>query len=179
MKKFLTLVATAFMAANVFAQSATPLVLKRGTSAGFAGETEVYDFMMKEPYEAASFTCNVNSADYPKYILEFEQPLPKNFEVTYDWKESADPEGKVTREFGRAVGDGTTTKIELSFGEAHPYITEVRVQHNGNEETELKIKKLTLVGKDNTEKKIDAAFTGWAGTDNTKTYKGVVSYNKC
>lgn len=48
MKKFLTLVAAAFMAANVFAQSATPLVLKRGTSAGFAGETEVYDFMMEK-----------------------------------------------------------------------------------------------------------------------------------
>lgn len=63
----------------------------------------------------------------------------------------------------------------MSFDETHPYITEVRVQHNDAVETELKIKKLTLVSKDNTEKKIDARFTG---TDNTKTYKGVVSYNK-
>lgn len=97
--------------------------------------------------------------------------------MIYYWKESADADD-ANPAYGRAVGNGTTKKIELSFGETHPYITEVRVQHNDDVETELKIKKLTLVSKDNTEKKIDAAFTGFAGTDNTKTYKGVVSYNK-
>ena len=37
MKKFLTLVAAAFMAVSVFAQSGTPLELKGGWNAGFAG----------------------------------------------------------------------------------------------------------------------------------------------
>ena len=29
-----------------------------------------------------------------------------------------------------------------------------------------------------TEKQVDATFTGWAGTDNTVSYKGVVSFDK-
>lgn len=37
---------------------------------------------------------------------------------------------------------------------------------------------MILVAADGTEKKIDATFTGWAGTDNTVSYKGVVSFDK-
>ena len=40
------------------------------------------------------------------------------------------------------------------------------------------MKKLTLVGADGSEKKVDPTFTGWAGTDNTISYKGVVSFDK-
>lgn len=36
---------------------------------------------------------------------------------------------------------------------------------------------MILVDVNGTEKKIDASFTGWAGTDNTVYYKGMVSFN--
>ena len=98
--------------------------------------------------------------------------------MNYTWKTSADAEGEATPAYGRAVGDGTTKKFELSFDQEHPYIVNVSVQHTDAEEVNLKVKKLTLVGADATEKKIDPTFTGWAGTDNTVVYKGVVSFDK-
>lgn len=98
--------------------------------------------------------------------------------VNYTWKASADAEGDATPAYGRAVGDGTTKKFELVFDPEHPYIVGVSVQHTDDEEVNLKVKKLTLVGADATEKKINATFTGWAGTDNTVVYKGVVSFDK-
>lgn len=177
MKKLLTLVAAAFMAVNVFAQSGTPLELKDDWSAGFAGDADVYNFTISGKYGAAEFACNVNSAEYPKYILEFEDPLPANFQVNYTWKTSADAEGVATPAFGRAVGDGTTKKFELYFDKAHPYIVGVGVQHTDAEKANLKVKKMILVDANGTEKKIDASFTGWAGTDNTVYYKGMVSFN--
>ena len=166
------------MAVSVNAQTETPLVLGGGWNAGFAGDADVYDFTISKQWGAAEFACNVNSADYPKYILEFEDPLPANFQVNYTWKTSADAEGEATAAFGRAKGDGTTKKFELSFDQEHPYIVNVSVQHTDAEEVNLKVKKLTLVGADATEKKIDPTFTGWAGTDNTVVYKGVVSFDK-
>ena len=167
------------MAVSVNAQTETPLVLGGGWNAGFAGDADVYDFTISKQWGAAEFACNVNSADYPKYILEFEDPLPANFQVNYTWKTSADAEGEATPAYGRAVGDGTTKKFELFFDqEQHPYIVGVGVQHTNEEEVNLKVKKLTLVGADATEKKIDPTFTGWAGTDNTVVYKGVVSFDK-
>ena len=51
------------------------------------------------------------------------------------------------------------------------------MQHTDAEEVNLKVKKMILVAADGTEKKINASFTGWAGTDNSVAYKGVVSYN--
>ena len=179
MKKLFTLIVAAFMAVSVNAQTETPLVLGGGWNAGFAGDADVYDFTISKKWGAAEFACNVNSADYPKYILEFEDPLPANFQVNYTWKTSADAEGEATPAYGRAVGDGTTKKFELFFDqEQHPYIVGVGVQHTDEEEVNLKVKKLTLVGADATEKKIDPTFTGWAGTDNTVVYKGVVSFDK-
>lgn len=178
MKKLFTLIVAAFMAVSVNAQTETPLVLGGGWNAGFAGDADVYDFTISKKWGAAEFACNVNSADYPKYILEFEDPLPANFQVNYTWKTSADAEGEATPAYGRAVGDGTTKKFELSFDQEHPYIVGVSVQHTDEEEVNLKVKKLTLVGADATEKKIDPTFTGWAGTDNTVVYKGVVSFDK-
>lgn len=166
------------MAVSVNAQTETPLVLGGGWNAGFAGDADVYDFTISKKWGAAEFACNVNSADYPKYILEFEDPLPANFQVNYTWKTSADAEGEATPAYGRAVGDGATKKFELFFGQEHPYIVGVGVQHTDEEEVNLKVKKLTLVGADATEKKIDPTFTGWAGTDNTVVYKGVVSFDK-
>ena len=166
------------MAVSVNAQTETPLVLGGGWNAGFAGDADVYDFTVSKLYGAAEFACNVNSADYPKYILEFEEPLPANFQVNYTWKTSADAEGEATPAYGRAVGDGTTKKFELSFDQEHPYIVNVSVQHTDAEEVNLKVKKMILVAADGTEKKIDATFTGWAGTDNTVSYKGVVSFDK-
>ena len=179
MKKLFTLIVAAFMAVSVNAQTETPLALGGGYNAGFAGDADVYDFTISKQWGAAEFACNVNSADYPKYILEFEDPLPANFQVNYTWKTSADAEGEATPAYGRAVGDGTTKKFELFFDqEQHPYIVGVGVQHTDEEEVNLKVKKLTLVGADATEKKIDPTFTGWAGTDNTVVYKGVVSFDK-
>ena len=178
MKKLFTLIVAAFMAVSVNAQTETPLVLGGGWNAGFAGETDVYDFTISKKWGAAEFACNVNSADYPKYILEFEDPLPANCQVNYTWKASADAEGDATPAYGRAVGDGTKKKFELSFDQEHPYIVGVSVQHTDDEEVNLKVKKMILVAADATEKKIDATFTGWAGTDNTVVYKGVVSFDK-
>ena len=177
MKKLFTLIVAAFMAVSVNAQTETRLVLGGGYNAGFAGDADVYDFTISKQWGAAEFACNVNSADYPKYILEFEDPLPANFQVNYTWKTSADAEGEATPAYGRAVGDGTTKKFELFFDPEHPYIVGVGVQHTDDKEANLKVKKLTLVGADATEKKIDATFTGWAGTDNTVSYKGVVSFD--
>ena len=177
MKKLFTLIVAAFMAVSVNAQTETPLVLGGGWNAGFAGDADVYDFTISKQWGAAEFACNVNSADYPKYILEFEEPLPANFQVNYTWKTSADAEGEATAAFGRAKGDGTTKKFELSFDQEHPYIVGVSVQHTDAEEVNLKVKKMILVAADGTEKKIDATFTGWAGTDNTVSYKGVVSFD--
>ena len=177
MKKLFTLIVAAFMGVSVNAQTETPLVLGGGYNAGFAGDADVYDFTISKQWGAAEFACNVNSADYPKYILEFEDPLPANFQVNYTWKTSADAEGEATPAYGRAVGDGTTKKFELFFDQEHPYIVGVGVQHTDDKEANLKVKKLTLVGADATEKKIDATFTGWAGTDNTVSYKGVVSFD--
>lgn len=178
MKKLFTLMAAAFMAVSVNAQTETPLVLGGGWNAGFAGDADVYDFTVSKLYGAAEFACNVNSADYPKCILEFEDPLPANFQVNYTWKTSADAEGDATPAYGRAVGDGATKKFELYFGKEHPYIVNVSVQHTDDKEVNLKVKKLTLVGADASEKQVDATFTGWAGTDNTVSYKGVVSFDK-
>lgn len=177
MKKLLTLVAAAFMAVSVFAQSGTPLELKGGWNAGFAGDADVYNFTISGLYGAAEFACNVNSADYPRYILEFEEPLPANFQVNYTWKTSADAEGEATPAYGRVKGDGKTKKFDLYFDQEHPYIVGVGVQHTDKEEVNLKVKKMILVAADGTEKKIDASFTGWAGTDNTVYYKGMVSFN--
>ena len=177
MKKLLTLMAAAFMAVSVFAQNGTPLELKGGWNAGFAGDADVYNFTISKLYGAAEFACNVNSADYPKFILEFEEPLPANFQVNYTWKASAGAEGEATPAFGRAVGDGTTKKFELYFDQTHPYIVGVGVQHTDDKEANLKVKKMILVATDGTEKKIDASFTGWAGTDNTVYCKGMVSFN--
>lgn len=177
MKKIFTLMAAALMAVSVNAQTETPLVLGGGWNAGFAGDADVYDFTISKQWGAAEFACNVNSADYPKFILEFEEPLPANCQVNYTWKTSADAEGDATPEYGKAVGDGATKKFELAFDAEHPYIVGVSVQHTDAEEVNLKVKKLTLVGVDGSEKKVDATFTGWAGTDNTVSYKGVVSFN--
>ena len=177
MKKLFTLMAAVLMAASVNAQTETPLVLGGGWNAGFAGDAAVYDSPISPPWGAAELACHVNSADYPKYILEFEEPLPANFPVNYTWKTSADAEGEATAAFGRAKGDGTTKKFELSFDQEHPYIVGVSVQHTDAEEVNLKVKKMILVAADGTEKKIDATFTGWAGTDNTVSYKGVVSFD--
>ena len=177
MKKLFTLMAAALMAVSVNAQTETPLVLGGGWNAGFAGDADVYDFTISKLYGAAEFACNVNSADYPKYILEFEDPLPANFQVNYTWKTSADAEGEATPAYGRAVGDGTNKKFELAFDQEHPYIVNVSVQHTDDKEVNLKVKKLTLVGADASEKQVDPTFTGWAGTDNTVSYKGVVSFD--
>ena len=177
MKKLLTLVAAAFMAVGVFAQNVTPLKLGGGWNKGFAYDADVYDFTISGKWAAAKFACNVNSKDYPKYILEFEDPLPANFQVNYTWKTSADAEGEATPEYGRAVGDGQTKKFELDFDKKHPYIVDVDVQHTDDKEVNLKVKKLILVAADRTEKKIYATFTG-TGTDNNVPYKGVVSFNK-
>ena len=180
MKKLFTLIVAAFMAVSVNAQTETPLVLGGGWNAGFAYDADVYDFTISKMYGAAEFACNVNSADYPKYILEFEDPLPANCQVNYTWKASADAEGEATPAYGRAVGDGTTKKFELSFDQEHPYIVGVSVQHTDEEEVNLKVKKLTLVGADDSEKQVYASFTDWAGTDNTVgyKYKGIVSFDK-
>ena len=178
MKKFFTLIAAALVAASANAQNETPLALGGGWNNGFAGEADVYDFSIEKQWGAAEFACNVNSSDYPKFVLEFEEPLPANCQVNYSWKASADAEGDASFAYGRAVGDGVTKKFELSFDPEHPYIVGVSVQHTDDVAVDLKVKKLTLVGANGDEKKVDASFTNWAGKDNTVSYKGTVAFNK-
>lgn len=177
MKKIFTLIFAAFFAAGVNAQTETPLVLGGGWNNGFVGDADVFDYTITKQWGAAEFACNVNSADYPKYVLEFDEPLPANCQVNYFWKSSADAEGDATPQYGAAIGDGTTTKFELAFNPEHAYITTVAVQHTDDVEAVLKVKKLTLVGADGKEKTVAPSFTTWAGTDNTIAYKGTVSYN--
>ena len=177
MKKLFTLIAAALLAASVNAQTETPLVLGGGWNNGFVGDADVFDYTITKQWGAAEFACNVNSADYPKFVLEFDEPLPANCQVNYFWKASADAEGDATPQYGAAVGDGTTTKYELAFNPEHAYITNIAVQHTDDVEAVLKVKKLTLVGADGKDKTVAPTFTGWAGTDNTIAYKGTVSYN--
>ena len=176
MKKLLTLVAAAFMAVSVFAQSGTPLELKGGWNAGFAGDAEVYNVTISGKWAAAKFACNVKSEDDPRCLLEFEDPLPANFQVNYTWKTSADAAGEATPAYGRAKGDGKKEIFELFFDQNHPYIVDVDVQHTDEEKKNLKVKKLILCHHNGSTKKINATFTGDV-TDNTVTYKGVVSFD--
>ena len=177
MKKLLTLVAAAFMAVSVFAQSGTPLELKGGWNAGFAGDAEVYNVTISGLWAAAKFACNVKSEDYYRYILEFEGPLPANFQVNYTWKTSADAAGEATAEYCRAQGNGKQEIFDLLFDQKHPYIVDVDVQHTDKEKKNLKVKQLILCHRNGSTKKINATFTGDV-TDNTVTYKGVVSFDK-
>jgi len=178
MKKLFTVVALAFFAVCGFAQNDTPLELGGGWNNGFAGEADVYSYTLEKQYGAAEFLCNVSTTDYPKYIVEFEDPLPANFQINYTWKESADAEGEAKAAYGRAVGNGTDKKFELTFDSEHPFIVGVSVQHTDTETANLKVKKLTLVAANGDEKKISPSFTTWAGTDNTALYKGSVSFTK-
>ncbi|MBM0142725.1 hypothetical protein [Segatella copri] len=177
MKKIMTLVAAAMMAVGLHAQTWTPLALGGGWNAGFVGDADIFDYTINKKWAAAEFACNVSSAEYPKYVLEFEEPLPANFQINYTYKASADAEGDATPVYGQAVGDGKTTKFELSFNAQHPYIVTVSVQHTDEVEANLKVKKLTLVGTDGKEKNVLPSLVGWAGADNTIMYKGTVSYN--
>lgn len=178
MKKIFTFIAAALMAVSANAQTETPLALGGGWNNGFAGEADVYNYTVKGQWGAALFACNVLAADYPKFVLEFDEPLPANFQVNYLWKESADATGDATVAWGRATGDGETKKIELYFDkESHPYITEVSVQHTDAEEAMLAVRKMLLVSASG-ENDIEVAptFTTWAGTENTVFYKGTVTY---
>ena len=175
MKKIMTLVAAAMMAVGLHAQTWTPLALGGGWNKGFVGEADVFDYTISNKWAAAEFACNVSSAEYPKYVLEFEEPLPANFQINYTYKASADAEGDATPVYGRAVGDGKTTKFELSFDAQHPYIVTVSVQHTDDVEANLKVKKLTLVGADSNEKVVLPTSIGEG--DNTVMYKGTVSYD--
>lgn len=177
MKKLLTLVAAAFMAVSVFAQNPTSLSLGGGWYKGFAYDADVYDVTISGLWAAAKFACNVKSEDYYRYILEFEGPLPANFQVNYTWKTSADAEGEATPVYGRAVGNGKQEIFDLLFDQKHPYIVDVDVQHKDKEKKNLKVKQLILCHRNGSTKKINATFTGDV-TDNTVTYKGVVSFDK-
>ena len=183
MKKLITLFAALLMALGASAQEiGTPIALGGGWNAGFVGESDVYSYTMNTQWRAAEFACNVSSATYAKYIVEFEEPLPANFQINYVWKESAEATGEEVA-YGRAVGDGEKTKYELFFDPAHPYITNVSVQHTDEVPATIKIKKLTLESQDG-ESKLNIAPTlinygdPQHGTDNTIYYKGTVKYDK-
>lgn len=177
MKKLITLFAAVLMAVGASAQeTGTPIALGGGWNAGFAGDTDVYNFTVVKQYGAADYACNVLAADYPKCIVELEEALPANFQINYVWKESAE-ETTETPAYGRAVGDGEKKSFEIIFEDGHNYITSVSVQHTDAVEANLVIKKLTLVAKSGENKIVSPVFTGWAGTDNTQYYKGTVSFN--
>lgn len=148
-----------------------------GWNNGFALDADVYSYTVKGQWGAAEFACNVLAADYPHYVLEFEEPLPANFQINYLWKESAEATGDAKPEYGRAVGDGNKKIFDLYFDKNHPYITGVAVQHTDEVEASLKIKKLTLKAANGEDIMVAPTFTNWAGTDNTVAYKGTVFYN--
>ena len=183
MRKLITLLFVALLSATgANAQREIPLALGGDWNAGFVGESDVYSYTMNTQWRVAEFACNVSSANYAKYIVEFEEPLPANFQINYVWKESAEATGE-TVAYGRAVGDGKKTKYELFFDSAHPYITNVSVQHTDAVPATIKIKKLTLESQDG-ESKLNIAPTlinygdPQHGTDNTIYYKGTVKYDK-
>ena len=181
MKKLITLLFVALLCATgANAQREIPLTLGGGGNwnAGFVGDADVYSYTMNAIYGAAEFACNVSSAEYPKYIVEFEEPLPANFQINYVWKESAEATGEEVA-YGRAVGDGNKTKFELSFDYTHPYITMVAVQHTNDVSASIKIKKLTLVSaNEENNLYIVPQFTNWAGTDNSEYYSGTVTFDQ-
>lgn len=181
MKKLITLLFVALLCATgANAQREIPLTLGGGGNwnAGFVGDADVYSYTMNAIYGAAEFACNVSSAEYPKYIVEFEEPLPENFQINYVYKESAEAEATIPV-YGRAVGDGNKTKFELSFDYTHPYITMVAVQHTNDVSASIKIKKLTLVSaNEENNLYIVPQFTNWAGTDNSEYYSGTVTFDK-
>lgn len=181
MKKLITLLFVALLCATgANAQREIPLTLGGGGNwnAGFVGDADVYSYTMNAIYGAAEFACNVSSAEYPKYIVEFEEPLPENFQINYVYKESAEAEATIPV-YGRAVGDGNKTKFELSFDYTHPYITMVAVQHTNDVSASIKIKKLTLVSaNEENNLYIVPQFTNWAGTDNSEYYSGTVTFDQ-
>ena len=186
MRKLITLLFVALLSATgANAQREIPLALGGGWNAGFVGEADVYSYTINNKWIAAEFACNVSSADYPKYIVEFEEPLPANFQINYGWKKSAEAEGDTNWEWNKAYGMEPTTKYELNFDPSHPYITGVSVQHTDDVSATIKIKKLTLVSKDGESKlEIAPTFGNWGdpanGTDNTiyNPYKGTVKYDQ-
>lgn len=184
MKKLVTLLFVALLSATgANAQREIPLVLGGGWNAGFVGESDVYSYTMNVKWLAVDFACNVSSADYPTYIVEFEEPLPENFQINYGWKQSAEDTGEANWEWNQGFSYGSTTKYVLNFNPEHPYITGVSVQHTNDVSAEIKIKKLTLVSKDGKSNlNIAPTFNNWndpkRGTDDTKYYKGTVKYDK-
>lgn len=178
MKKLFTLVAAALMAVGVNAQG-TAIELGGGWNAGFVADADVFYYEVNKQWGAAEFACNVSAADYPKFILEFEKPLPENFQINYLYKESADAEGDAKVQYHLAAGDGATKTFEIPFmeGVGHNYITGVAVQHTDEVTANLAVKKLTLVAASGETKLVGPTFTTWAGTDLTKAYKGTVSFN--
>ena len=179
MKKLVTLLFVALLCATgANAQREIPLLLRGGWNAGFVGDADVYSYTLNAQFAAAEFACNVSSAEYPKYIVEFEEPLPENFQINYVYKESAEAEA-TSAVYARAVGDGNKTKFELNFDYAHPYITMVAVQHTDAVSASIKIKKLTLVSANENKFYIAPKFIDWGGgTDNTEFYSGTVTYAK-
>lgn len=177
MKKLFTLVAAALMAVGVNAQG-TAIELGGGWNAGFVADADVFHYEVNKLWGAAEFACNVSAADYPRFILEFEEPLPANFQINYLWKESADAEGNATAQYALAVGDGVKKTFEIPFmeGVGHNYITGVAVQHTDEVTANLAVKKMTLVAASGENKLVGPTFTTWAGTDLTKAYKGTVSF---
>lgn len=175
MKKFFTLCAIA--SAMVFSANAdTALRLGGGWNGGFAGDADVYTFSITSQWGAAEFNCNINSADYPSVVLEFEEPCPAGFQVNYMWKSSADAEGDAAPQYGAAMPEGQTS-VEIYFNqeEGHAFITTVSCQHTTADATVLKIKKATFKSATGETVEIAPAFTSWAGTDQTVCYRGTVS----
>ena len=177
MKKLFTLLIAAAFVVGAHAQEEIQLPLGGGWNNGFALDADVYSYTVKGQWGAAEFACNVLAADYPHYVLEFEEPLPANFQINYLWKESAEATDAATPAYGRAVGDGNKKIFDLYFDKNHPYITGVAVQHTNEVEASLKIKKLTLKAANGEDIMVAPTFTNWAGTDNTVAYKGTVFYN--
>lgn len=177
MKKLFTLLTAAAFVVGAHAQEEILLPLGGGWNHGFAADADVYSYTVNKQWGAAEFACNVLAADYPHYVLEFEEPLPANFQINYLWKESAEATGDAKPEYGRAVGDGNKKSFDLYFDENHPYITGVAVQHTDEVEASLKIKKLTLKAANGEDIMVAPTFTKWAGTDNTVAYKGTVFYD--
>lgn len=183
MKKLVTLLFVALLyATGANAQREIPLILGGGWNAGFVGESDVYSYTMNAQWQAVDFACNVSSADYPTYIVEFEEALPENFQINYGWKQTAE-DTEETWVWNQGLSYGSTTKYVLNFNSVHPYITGVSVQHTNDVSAEIKIKKLTLVSKDGKSNlNIAPTFNNWndpkRGTDNTEYYKGTVKYDK-
>lgn len=174
MKKIFTLIAVAMMAVSSFA--GTPLKIGGGWNGGFTPITPdnaVFDYKITKQWGAAEFF--LREEGYTKCTLEFATALSSDFQINYDWKESADAE--VQHKWNVVAATGKT-QVEVEFADGCNYIEMVSVQNKtagDDQEVYLHVKKAVFEKANGSKKLVAPSFNGWWGQDLTSYYAGTVS----